>query len=97
MSLARRIDLTRRIRELGRKYEFLESGGVSEQLEAAVLAQEIDRTYIEWGLAGIDGLDIDGEEANPQSLVLKGPEILCREAVDAIKSECWLSGEERKN
>jgi hypothetical protein len=97
MSLARRIDLTKRIRELGRKCEFLEAGGPDEQMEAAMLSQELDRIYVEWGLEGIEGLEIDGSPATPESMILRGPEGLCREAVDAVKAECYLSGEERKN
>ena len=44
VSVARRIELARRIREIGRKVEFLEaSGDAREKLEAAVLAGEIER------------------------------------------------------
>ena len=61
MSLGRRIELARRIREMGRKAEFLEAGGdVREKLEAAVLQGEMDRVYLEWGLEAVEGLEIDG-------------------------------------
>ena len=53
ISVGRRIELARRIREIGRKVEFLEAGqDPREKLEAAVLAAEIDRVYLEWGLDG---------------------------------------------
>ena len=38
------------------RLEFLEAGtDVREKLEAAVVAAEIDRAYLEWGLAGSRG------------------------------------------
>ena len=56
MSLGRRIELARRIREIGRRVEFLEAGDdVRDKLEAAVLQGEIDRAYLEWGLEGDRG------------------------------------------
>jgi hypothetical protein len=98
MSLARRIDLTRRVRELARKLGFLKSGtSDDEHIEATLLGQEIDRLYLEWGLINILGLEIDGEAATPEMVVDKGPEELCREMVNAIKAECHLTEQERKN
>jgi hypothetical protein len=98
MSLARRIDLTKRVRELGRKLEFLKSReGDDERIDSALLSHEIDRTYLEWGLVDVSGLEIDGEMATPELVVLKGPEELCHEAADAIKAECHLTEDERKN
>jgi hypothetical protein len=48
ISFGRRIELARRIREIGRKLEFLEAGSdMREKLEAAVVAAEIDRGYLE--------------------------------------------------
>jgi hypothetical protein len=97
MSLARRIELSKLLRELGRKCEFLEAGKLEEQIEAAVLSQEVDRAYLMWGLVAVEGLEIDGEAATPELLILKGPEKLCHEALESIKAECALTGEERKN
>jgi hypothetical protein len=98
MSFGRRLELTRRIRELARKAEYLEAGSEpQEKLEAAVLASEIDRVYLEWGLLRIDGMSIDGEPATPALLAERGPESLAREIVAAIKAECGLTAEERKN
>ena len=98
MSVGRRIELTKRIRELGRKWEFLEAGAkLEDQIEAALLCQEIDRTYLEWGLVAVCGLRVDGEEATPDIVVSRGPEEFCREVVAGIKSECHLTEDERKN
>ena len=78
MSFGRRIDLARRIREIGRKAEFLEAGDdVREKLEAAVLQVEIDRVFLEWGLEAIEGLEIDGETAATATLIEKGPPESC--------------------
>jgi hypothetical protein len=98
ISVARRIELARRIREIGRKVEFLEAGqDPREKLEAAVLAAEIDRVYLEWGLEEIRGLEIDGEPATPAALIEKGPLELAKEMLARIKRECGLSEDQRKN
>ena len=98
ISVARRIELARRIRELGRKVEFLEAGqDPREKLEAAVLAAEIDRVYLEWGLEEIEGLAIDGEKATPAALIEKGSLELAKEVLSRIKHECGLSEDQRKN
>ena len=50
--------------------EFLEAGkDAREKLEATVLAAEIDRAYLEWGLVAIEGLEIDGAAATPETLI----------------------------
>jgi hypothetical protein len=98
MSLGRRIGLARKIREAGRKLEFLEAGGdLREKLDAAVLQGEVDRAYIEWGLEAIEGLEIDGEAATAQSLIERGPADLTAEILSRIRSECGLNESERKN
>jgi len=98
ISVARRIELARRIREIGRKVEFLEAGqDPREKLEAAVLAAEIDRVYLEWGLEEMQGLCIDGEAATPAALIAKGPLELAKEILARIKRECGLSEDQRKN
>ena len=98
MSLGRRIELARRIREAGRSIEFLEAGNdVREKLEAAVLQGEIDRVYLQWGLEAIEGLEIDGEAATPELLIERGPANLAAEILKHIRSECGLSESERKN
>ena len=98
VSVARRIELARKIREIGRNVEFLVAGkDPMEKLEAAVLAAEIDRVYLGWGLEEIAGLTIDDEPATPESLIEKGPMDLAREILSRIKRECGLSEDERKN
>jgi hypothetical protein len=98
MSVERRLGLTRRLRELLHRIEFLESGNdPRESMEAALLATEVDQVYLLWGVAEIAGLEIDGQAATPEILVAAGPEELCREIISAIKAECGLSEDERKN
>ncbi len=98
VSFGRRMDLSRRVREISRKAEFLEAGNeLHEKIEANILAQEIDAMYLEWGLAAIGGLIIDGETATTAQLLEKGPEDLAREVVGAIKEQSGLSEAERKN
>ncbi len=98
VSFGRRIELARRIREIGRKMEYLEAGANDrETLEATVLAAEIDRAYLEWGLVAVEGLEIDGAAATPGTLVDLGPVELAMEILGRIKSECGMSEDERKN
>ena len=98
MSVARRIELARRIREIGRRLEFLAAGSdARDALEAMVLAGEIDQAYLEWGLEAVEGLTIDGEPATPESLIAKGPADLAAEILARIKAGCGLTEGERKN
>jgi hypothetical protein len=98
LTFGRRLDLARRIREIGRKAEFLAAGtDAREKLEAAVVGAEVDRAYLEWGLLAVEGLMIDGEPATPQAVVDKGPLELATEILGRVKSECGLSESERKN
>jgi len=98
MSFGRRIELTRRIRELAERVEFLSAGeSPKEKLDASLLTAEIEKAYVLWGLTDVGGLELDGVPATPESLVSGGPEELFREALRAVRSECGLSEEERKN
>ena len=98
MSFRRRTELLERVRELTMKAEFLESGSTPEErIEGALLARQAGRIYLEWGLAGIEGLTIDGEPATPERLIERGPEALCSEVLKAIHGECGLTDDERKN
>jgi hypothetical protein len=98
MSFGRRIDLMRRVRELARRIEFLEAGqDAGAKMDAGVLRAEIDRLYIEWGLRSVCGLELDGAEATPLSLLESGPEELFREALAAVQAETGLTEAERKN
>jgi hypothetical protein len=102
VSFGRRIELARRIREIGRRMEYLEAGagldkGAHETLEATVLSAEIDRAYLEWGLLSVEGFEIDGAAATPETLVDRGPVELAMEILGRIKAECGMSEDERKN
>lgn len=98
ISFGGRMDLSREIREISKRIDFLAAGDeLQERIEANVLAHEIDAAYLQWGLAGVGGLVIDGEAATPQLLLEKGPEALTKEIVVAIKGQCGLTEEERKN
>ena len=98
VSLSRRIELARHIREIARRLEFLEaSSDVGERLEAAVVQGEVDRAYLQWGLEAVDGLRIDGAEATPEMLIERGPLELAMEILSRIRGECGLSENERKN
>ncbi len=98
MSFGRRVELTQRIWELAGKVEYLRAGeDPRERLQAALLTSEVERAYLSWGLLRVHGLTIDGEAATPELVTERGPQELCREIVGAIKAECGLSDEERKN
>jgi hypothetical protein len=98
ISFGGRIELARRIRDVGRKAEYLEAGSdVRDKLEATVLGAEIDRVYLDWGLVGVEGIAIDGEAATAQSLIDAGPVELAAEILGRIKAECGLTDDERKN
>jgi hypothetical protein len=98
MSFGRRVELMRRIRALAERVEFLDAGHTPEdQMDGALLRAEIDRVYLTWGLAGISGLELDGEPATPTALAEVGPEELFREALAAVKAETGLTETERKN
>ncbi len=91
------MELTKRVREIGQKIEFLRAGSSLEKIDANILAQEIEALYLTWGLAGLDGLSIDGTAATADTLLASGPEELVNEIVAAVKAQCGLSEAERKN
>jgi hypothetical protein len=98
MSFGRRIELAKRVREIASKLEFSRASGTAQDsVEAAVISGEVDRAYLGWGLVKVDGVQIDGCPANPDTIADAGPEELCREIVAAIKHECGLTETERKN
>ena len=97
ISLANRLELTRQLRELTLRYDFLSAGETSDQLEAALSDLLVRKLYVEWGLAEIQGLTIDGDAATAALLIQKGPESLTGEIIAAIREEVELSDDERKN
>jgi hypothetical protein len=98
MSFLRRLELMQRIRELAGRMAFHEAGTKPEdQMEAGLLQAEIDRVYLGWGLADVEGLEIDGETATAERLLELGPEDLVQEALEAVKAGAGLSADERKN
>jgi hypothetical protein len=98
MSVGRRAELMRQIRELARKTEFLEAGtDPREKMDAALLRVEIDRLYVRWGMHAVTGLELDGVAATPEALADSGPEDLFREAVAVVRAQMGLSTQERKN
>lgn len=98
LSFARRMELARSVLELSRRMEFQLAGeGIDDRIEANILSCEIERLYLRWGLVSISGLKIDGLDATPDLLAEKGPENLAGEIVAAIKAQCGLTENERKN
>jgi len=87
-----------RIREAGRRMEFLRAGQeAGDKMDAGLVAAEIDRLYVSWGVKGVSGLVVDGRAAGVEELVAAGPEDLFREALGLVKAETGLSEDERKN
>jgi hypothetical protein len=98
MSFGKRIELAKRVREIAHKLEFFRaSEAPQDSVEAALINGEVDRACLDWGLVKVDGLEIDGEPAKPDTIGDAGPEELCREIIAAIKHECGLTEAERKN
>jgi hypothetical protein len=98
MSLRRRAELARRLRETWERQQFHQAGGgAGDQLAAAALASELDEIYLDWGLLALEGLVIDGQAADKQGLIERGPEALCREIIECIRRQCGLDGEAEKN
>jgi hypothetical protein len=97
VSLAQRLDLNEQVRELTLRYEFLRAGPAADQIEATWGELLVRKLYLEWGLAELEGLLIDGQKATLALLIDKGPEELADEVVSAIQKEIGLSEEERKN
>jgi hypothetical protein len=98
MSFRRRLDLLKSVREAARELDFRAAGESAEdRAQAAMQSGRIEQLYLDWGLQGISGLRIDGEDATAESLIDRGPEVLCREIAAEIRRECALSDEERKN
>lgn len=98
LSLARRMELVRLIRETGEKLAFHMAGdSVTDTAQAGEIRARMDDLYIRWGLDEISGLAIDGEPASLESFLDRGPDALAREIVEAIQGELFLNEDARKN
>jgi hypothetical protein len=98
MTFGRRIELMRRVRDLAARLEYFDAGRDAKNgMEASLLGAEIDRLYIRWGVEEIRGLTLDGVPASVEALLDAGPEELFFEALTAVKAECGLDENERKN
>jgi hypothetical protein len=98
MTFGRRLELMKRVRDMAARLEYFDAGREEKnRIEASLLGAQLDRLYILWGLEEIRALELDGEAATPQLLIDKGPEDLFQEILSAIKSECGLNEQERKN
>ena len=98
MSLGRRIELAQAVRGLAGRLEFLEAGStVADSIDAAQVAAEIDAVYVRWGVAAIDGLEIDGCRANCENVIAAAPEKFIHEIVARVKHQCGLTNDERIN
>src|SRR5580704_15171095 len=54
ISFGRRMELSRRVRELSQRAEYLGAGTeLHEKIEANILAQEMDAMYLRWGLVSM--------------------------------------------
>lgn len=85
------------MRELTLRNEFLRAGDAADQLQASLSDLLARKLYLEWGLAEVRGLSIDGTPADVQGLIEKGPEKLADEAISMVAEETGLSEQERKN
>lgn len=98
MTFGRRIELMREVRDLAVRLEYFEAGQDAKNgMEASLLGAEIDRLYLRWGLEDVRGLELDGVPATAELLIAIGPEELFLEALAAVKAECGLLENERKN
>lgn len=99
ISFGRRLELARLLRDRMESIERLAllPEGEARQAETALLSAEIDAIHIRWGLAAIEGLEIDGAPATADSLIEAGPEDLVQEILAGVRQETGLSADERKN
>jgi hypothetical protein len=98
MSFARRLELLRPLRDIANRLEYCRAGQTEgDRLEASMLEAEIQRVLLEWGVAGIEGLTIDGQPADVAALIAAGPEHLAREIAGRVREQTFLAESERKN
>jgi hypothetical protein len=98
VSFMGRIELLKRLRTLLAELECRSAGADDvNRVESARLGLEVQKTYLEWGLAAVEGLKIDGMPATKESLLAVGPESLCEEIARSVRERSFLSEDERKN
>ena len=97
ITLGQRIELARRARELARQNEYLRTGDPGDQLEGIIGDLLVEKLYLDWGLADVSGLNIDGTPASAADVIERGPERLTHEIAQALRSYLVLTDEERKN
>jgi hypothetical protein len=98
VSVLRRLDLLRQIRELCARLDFYKAGAsLADKLDASIASSEIEALYVKWGVIQIDGLTIDGLDVTLDLFVERGQEELVREAAALVRSQLGLSEQERKN
>ncbi len=99
ISFGRRIELARTLREQLEAMDraLLLPPGEARDAETALLAAAMDAAHLQWGLASIEDLEIDGAPATAESLLADGPEALVTEILAAIRRETGLDEAERKN
>jgi hypothetical protein len=98
VSVARRLELLRKVRELSARMEFYKAGArLDDKLDASIASAEVESLYVTWGVAKVDGLTIDGVDATAESLAASGPEELLREAATLVRAQLGLNEDQRKN
>jgi hypothetical protein len=97
VSLAKRIELIRQVRQLCLREDYLRAGESADQSEARIGDLLVRKLYLEWGLIEIRGLKIDGNAATVELLIQSGPEDLAEEIIEGIRQEIGLTEQERKN
>lgn len=99
MSFSRRLELTVALKDLLGRIEFIAAGekNPAQEAEAALLCGQVDREYVRWGIVAIEGLVLDGKQADVEDLLERGPEELVHEAVELVRREAGLSEKEAKN
>lgn len=97
LSLGDRLRLMEQLRDLLHKYEFWNAGTEKDEAEALIADLLVQRLYLHFGLVAIEGLEIDGIDADVEMAIERGPEALASEIVTAFRNELELSEQERKN
>ncbi|MBI4893437.1 MAG: hypothetical protein HY821_22640 [Acidobacteria bacterium] len=98
ISLARRVEITSRVRALVAEAEYhMSGGGMLDTIAAAEVEARVNQAYLQCGLLEVRGLRVDGATCSVAELIERGPEGLCREIAARIRTLCVVSADERKN